>query len=234
MFEGGPRTAFGQRLKGWREDRALSQAAVDEAIEKTRGFTAQIETGRLKPPPREVCDKYDLVLQLPSGSVWRAAAPERLRDFDEALWIWHREQIDAAAGLHITPDEQRLLEVVRQFAVRDVLADGRALFPDVSATLAAVLETFLEDSQVPAEVLGEGRRTSTTPSSRLEPILRDLQSMSLQDQQTLWFLFEGQVRAWKTRVPSAPIDPEVSISTQLSDGSSRESVSKKEKSERDG
>lgn len=108
-----PRSAFGAKIKAWREEKALSQAELDTAIGKARGFIAQTETGRLKPPGRELCEAIGRALGRPPGEVWSCAAPERLRDFDEDLATWHTEAVNEARGWPISDAEAWLMIQVR-------------------------------------------------------------------------------------------------------------------------
>jgi transcriptional regulator with XRE-family HTH domain len=117
------RKAFGEQIKSWRERLGLSQHDVDKAIGKTsRGFTAQVETGRLAPLPRDVCSAYDQALKRTDGEVWALSAPLRLQDFDPDLWDWHRSQLDQARGAPLSPDEEQMVEAMRRStAIRDLL-----------------------------------------------------------------------------------------------------------------
>jgi transcriptional regulator with XRE-family HTH domain len=137
MAEVAVREAFGAWLKSRREAAGLSQTEVDRALGKTsRGFTAQVETGKLPPPPRDVCDGYDAALRLPPGETWAAAAPARLRDFDPELYAWHRHLVDDAAGLLDQPAIRDLLDAVRRFRVEP---DPRlAWTPDADETTRAI------------------------------------------------------------------------------------------------
>lgn len=119
---------FAESLKEWRKGADLSQAALDARVGMARGFVAQIEVGRLKPPGRSACEDLERALNaalierdrspLPEGTVWRIAAPERLEQLDLDLARWHGEEVNRAHGLELrvvpTAPEEELLEQVRR------------------------------------------------------------------------------------------------------------------------
>jgi transcriptional regulator with XRE-family HTH domain len=128
------RKAFGSQIKAWREALDRSQADVDERVGKARGFTAQIETGRLKPPPKDLCDMYDVALERETGETWALAAPVRIQDADPDLFEWHRAQLEAVRGFALSPSEESLLGAVASL--------------EHSETFARDLATVIEVAQV--------------------------------------------------------------------------------------
>jgi transcriptional regulator with XRE-family HTH domain len=167
------RKAFGDRISAWRALVGLSQAGVDEALGKKRGYIAQIETGRLKPPEREVCAALDEVLRRAPGEVWSLAAPARLEDFDAEVWAWHRAQVDQARGFNLTPVETALVETLREVqASEDDHAPSGASF-----SVATWLDEHLKFLQVAAGWLADRGPRRGPESDRQELVRHELHSL---------------------------------------------------------
>lgn len=77
---------FPARLLAWRKKARVSQAALDAAIGHPRGYVAQIEMGRLRPPDRATCLEIGRVLGVSGPIVWDAARDERLKALDPDLY----------------------------------------------------------------------------------------------------------------------------------------------------
>lgn len=110
---------FGERIKAWRERAVLTQAELDAAIGKTRGYTSQLEGGHIKKPPdRTTCEGLARALGVPKSEVWRYAARERLREFDAELLSFHDDEL-ARTGTDRDGDrgdrERDLLDACRRF-----------------------------------------------------------------------------------------------------------------------
>jgi 5'-deoxynucleotidase YfbR-like HD superfamily hydrolase len=90
-------TRFSRLLKAWRHQARRSQADVDEALGRPRGFIAQVEMGRLAPPRRKECFLIGLALGVPGETVWDASRPERLRLLDPELYEHYEKTMNPPA-----------------------------------------------------------------------------------------------------------------------------------------
>lgn len=102
---------FGAQLARWRTAANLPQAALDSALEKSRGHVAQIETGRLIPPGPKECLALAEALGITFEEVWSCSAPERLRRLDPDLVVWVQSQLNGDVA-NVLADNQRLRERV--------------------------------------------------------------------------------------------------------------------------
>lgn len=107
-----PTETFGARLRDWRVRRRWTQRQLDAALDKGRSYVAQLESGKLIPPPRDLCELIGQHLAIDPEEVWRAAADERLRRLDADLHAMHGE--GRGAGGEFTDDERRLIEAIRR------------------------------------------------------------------------------------------------------------------------
>ncbi len=91
-----------------------SQNQLDEVLEQSRGTWAQIESGKLHPPDRELCDRLDAIRdRAGTGSTWRELAPARLHRLDPALAEWHDTVVAAEQGLPMSEQERQLFRMLQ-------------------------------------------------------------------------------------------------------------------------
>lgn len=129
-----PEGKFGRQIRDWREraEPKVSRAKLDQVLterhELSAGYTALLESGRIKPPAQDVCATIAEVIGRDADEVWRLAATERADRLDPDLALWIRrnhefeldlqrrkyEELLATSG-GITTDEVRLLERVRDY-----------------------------------------------------------------------------------------------------------------------
>lgn len=135
---------FGELLKQLRVAAGLSQGKLDKAIGKARGYVNQVETGRICPPEKAVCDQMDGPFGLEPGTVWKRAAPGRLqsRSKDGDLWTWHLEQLDGS-GNEALNEAALMRALTAELRVRDLEA-RLAHMHDIEARLARVRDALEE------------------------------------------------------------------------------------------
>jgi hypothetical protein len=135
----------------------VSQASIDTKMEWSKGFTAQVENGRLRPPDKANCDQLDTLLGLSRGTIWNAAKVERLERFDADLATeWRQRDEQRVASVHddeatapgtgqqTSPDEQRVLVALRKLDRVIPSGDpaGGLLAPDLARALEDVVELW--------------------------------------------------------------------------------------------
>ena len=114
-------TGFGRQLKMWRNQAKLSQRELDLRLDKTRGFTNNLESGLTRgPPDRATCLQIGEVLETSSpGEVWEAACEEKLAQTDPEFRDWLATRYErtalgpAGAEIKVTDDECALIDYLR-------------------------------------------------------------------------------------------------------------------------
>ena len=136
-------TPFGQFLAEARGRASLSQTGIDTQMEWSKGYTAQLESGRLRPPDKANCDQLDTVLRLPHGTTWTAAKVERLQRLDADLAAeWRHREEQASAGGRLSLDEKRVARALRKLdkVTPSGSPDGGLLARDLASALEAVIK----------------------------------------------------------------------------------------------
>jgi transcriptional regulator with XRE-family HTH domain len=176
---------FAERLKDWRAHRGLSQRGLDDAMNRKRSFTSNIESGLVKPPDQATCLELGEVLGIPGHVVWKAARSERLRLMDEELWSFYEGDADVAAldaegsPKTLTPEQDELLEYFVWLDQDFPAGDGTCLAEHLSL---AALTVFVE-----AET-GPGRKPSAL-AERFVSCIRRFSTLSPRQQRGLLKIF---------------------------------------------
>lgn len=148
--------SFAERLRDWRSQHSLSQRALDDAMNRKRSFTSNIESGLVKPPDQATCLELGEVLGVPGHVVWQAARSERLRSMDEELWQYYEGDTEVAAvdaggnPKTLTPEQDELLEYLT-WLDDDFPDDGTSLAEHLSlAALTVLVEAQASDGREPS------------------------------------------------------------------------------------
>jgi len=110
------RMSFREQVRRWRRERGVTQAEMDAVIGKT-GWTVQFESGRTRPPPRDVCVGIAKALGLDLDEVWWRCAPERIEGYDPDLLEWHEQDAQRRASTDLATPEVDLIEQLRERGV---------------------------------------------------------------------------------------------------------------------
>lgn len=111
---------FRETLGRWVERSGLSNAEIDRAIGKGRGYVGRVMKGTIPPPDRATCDAIGEVLAerqaiARAAEVWDLAARERLEALDPDLRAWLDETRPISS---FSRHEQRALESLEKLRDR--------------------------------------------------------------------------------------------------------------------
>jgi len=180
-----PMPTFAERLREWRAHRGISQRGLDDAMNRKRSFTSNIEGGLVKPPDQATCLQLGEVLGVPGHVVWQAARSERLHSLDEELWRFYEGDTGVAAldvdgsPKTLTPEQDDLLEYLAWLDEDFPAEDGTCLAEHLSL---AALTIFVE-----AEA-GPGRKPSAL-AKRFVACVRRFSALPAKQQRGLLKLF---------------------------------------------
>ncbi len=149
-------TSFASFLVAARAAASLTQASVDTYMEWSKGYTAQLENGRLKPPDKASCERLDLLFRQRPGTTWDAAKLDRLERMDADLAAEWRRMVLARAvqgASTVSSEEQRLVVALRQLDHLMPAADtGTSVVEDAADAVEDLVE-LCEDARTRAQVV---------------------------------------------------------------------------------
>ena len=122
---------FGAKLEIWRTAAGWSQIRLEREVGKTKSWVSRLESGAITPPDKETCLRIGEALGVEGELIWRAAAKDRLRGFDEDLL----EYLQEASEYRITERERYLLEALRHIEEKE---NQPGLIDQVSEQLEAI------------------------------------------------------------------------------------------------
>ena len=203
---------FSELLQAWRLQRGLTQAQLDQRLERTSTFVRNLEAGVNKPPDFAMCKRIAEVLGLPARVVWDAAREQRLRAFDEDLYRHYvlGERVDALPGDVPNPEAQTwtaeetfLIQTLRWLdedvpRVVDLVAGDEPL---AGVLEDALLTLFIDGAEPGAHPEPPPARAPTSLARECVDALRTFSELSVTKQAALMRVFVAAVAAAKSEVP---------------------------------
>jgi transcriptional regulator with XRE-family HTH domain len=225
---------FGPAFRKLREAAKVSRADLDQLLKDAHklstGYTALLESGRIKPPDKAVCATLAKAIGLELTEVWQMAAEERLERLDKELADWARERCtqelekqrgefeqQLKAGNTATLEEARILAALRRLDLAPL-----------PSKLAPVLEVLREPNprfnadgilRFPPDIAAEPRHAfysaiqtlSGLPPHVQHDLWEQLMNLAKFARGTLWDGRSPEGVAWVSpdaRGPAAQEEPE--------------------------